>query len=46
MAARTHGALLRPLGDTVVMMPPLSISLDEIDLLASATEAGIRDATA
>jgi len=46
LAARTHGALLRPLGDTVVIMPPLSITLDELDLLAAATEAGIRDATA
>jgi adenosylmethionine-8-amino-7-oxononanoate aminotransferase len=46
LAARTHGALLRPLGDTVVIMPPLSITLDELDLLAAAAEAGIRDATA
>ena len=45
LAARKHGALLRPLGDVVVIMPPLSITLDEIDLLAAATEAGIRDAT-
>jgi len=28
-----------------VIMPPLSISLDELDTLAAATEAGIRDAT-
>ncbi|MEX0668849.1 MAG: adenosylmethionine--8-amino-7-oxononanoate transaminase [Pirellulales bacterium] len=46
LAARKHGALLRPLGDVVVIMPPLSITLDEIDILAAATEAGIRDATA
>ena len=46
LAARRHGALLRQLGDTVVLMPPLSISLDEIDLLAAAAEAGIREATA
>jgi adenosylmethionine-8-amino-7-oxononanoate aminotransferase len=45
IAARKHGALLRQLGDTVVLMPPLSISLDEIDLLATAAEAGIREAT-
>jgi adenosylmethionine-8-amino-7-oxononanoate aminotransferase len=45
LAARKHGALLRQLGDTVVLMPPLSISLDEIDQLAAAAEAGIRDAT-
>jgi len=46
LAARRHGALLRQLGDVVVIMPPLSISLDEIDLLAAATEAGIRSVTA
>ncbi|MCE9629965.1 MAG: adenosylmethionine--8-amino-7-oxononanoate transaminase [Planctomycetia bacterium] len=46
LAARRHGALLRPLGDVVVIMPPLSITLDELDALAAATEAGIREATA
>ena len=40
------GTLLRPLGDTVVIMPPLCISLDEIDQLTAAAEAGIREATA
>jgi adenosylmethionine-8-amino-7-oxononanoate aminotransferase len=46
IAARKHAALLRQLGDVVVLMPPLSITLDEIDLLAAAAEAGIREATA
>jgi adenosylmethionine-8-amino-7-oxononanoate aminotransferase len=46
LAARKHGALLRPLGDTVVIMPPLSITLEELDALAAATDAGIREATA
>ncbi|MEI6240101.1 MAG: adenosylmethionine--8-amino-7-oxononanoate transaminase [Planctomycetia bacterium] len=45
LAARTHGAILRQLGDTVVLMPPLCITLDEIDRLAAAAEAGIRAAT-
>ncbi len=45
LAARAHGALLRPLGDTVVIMPPLCVTLDEIDRLADAAEAGIRAAT-
>ena len=45
LAARKHGALLRQLGDTVVLMPPLSITLDELDQLAAAAEAGIREAT-
>lgn len=45
LAARKHGAILRQLGDTVVLMPPLCITLDEIDRLAAATEAGILAAT-
>ncbi len=35
-AARKRGALLRPLGDVLVVLPPLSISLQEIDDLLSA----------
>lgn len=33
--AREYGVLIRPLGDVVVLMPPLSISGEEIDLLVS-----------
>jgi len=44
-AARRHGALLRPLGDVVVIMPPLSVSDAELDCLAAAAAAGIRAAT-
>lgn len=43
--ARNYNVLLRPLGDVVVIMPPLTISLDEIDILAEATEKGILEAT-
>ena len=32
-AALEHGVLIRPLGDVVVLMPPLSITPDELDLL-------------
>jgi adenosylmethionine-8-amino-7-oxononanoate aminotransferase len=46
LAARQHGVLLRQLGDVVVIMPPLCVTLDEIDRLAAAAEAGIRAATA
>ena len=46
LAARKYAALVRPLGDVVVIMPPLSITLDELDTLAAAVEAGIREATA
>ncbi|MBI5894376.1 MAG: adenosylmethionine--8-amino-7-oxononanoate transaminase [Deltaproteobacteria bacterium] len=30
MEARKHGLIIRPLGDTIVIMPPLSITTDEI----------------
>jgi adenosylmethionine-8-amino-7-oxononanoate aminotransferase len=46
LSARKHGAILRQLGDVVVIMPPLSITLDELELLATATEHGILEATA
>lgn len=41
MEIRKHGVILRPLGDVVVAMPPLAISLDEIDLLFEALEKSI-----
>lgn len=41
-AALRHGAILRPLGDVIVIMPPLVVSAAELDQLATATEAGIR----
>jgi adenosylmethionine-8-amino-7-oxononanoate aminotransferase len=45
MAARKEGVMLRPLGDVIVLMPPLSVSLDELDLLFTATEKAIRIVT-
>ncbi len=45
MAARKYGVIVRPLGDTVVLMPPLSSSLEELDLLLDAVGKGIQDAT-
>ena len=36
-AAMEHGVLIRPLGDVVVLMPPLSITEDELDLLTGVT---------
>lgn len=41
MAIRKQGVILRPLGNVVVWTPPLSITEQEIDLLASATRAAI-----
>jgi adenosylmethionine-8-amino-7-oxononanoate aminotransferase len=40
--AREKGVFLRPLGDVIVLMPPLSVTLDEIDLLVDAVAHGIR----
>ncbi len=40
---RGHGVLLRPLGDVVVWMPPLSIRPDELRLLETATLAALDD---
>lgn len=42
-AARDHGVFLRPLGNVLVFMPPLSITDDEIDVLFDAAEASIRE---
>lgn len=39
--ARTQGVLARPLGNVLVILPPLSISLDDLDRIAFALEAGI-----
>jgi adenosylmethionine-8-amino-7-oxononanoate aminotransferase len=43
--ARKHGALLRPLGNVLVVMPPLVVSLEELDRIVAALEAGIEAAT-
>jgi adenosylmethionine---8-amino-7-oxononanoate aminotransferase len=40
-AAKQHGVLLRPLGNVVVLMPPLSMSRREADHLVAALERGI-----
>lgn len=43
--ARTLGVLLRPLGDVIVIMPPLSVSLDELDRIMLAVGRGIESAS-
>jgi len=45
MEARKEGVMLRPLGDVIVLMPPLAVSLEELDLLFDATEKAIRKVT-
>jgi adenosylmethionine-8-amino-7-oxononanoate transaminase len=44
-AARKSGVLIRPLGDVMVFMPPLSITAAEIDLLLNATLEAINEIT-
>jgi adenosylmethionine-8-amino-7-oxononanoate aminotransferase len=39
--ARGQGVLARPLGSVLVIFPPLSITLDELDRICTALEAGI-----
>jgi adenosylmethionine-8-amino-7-oxononanoate aminotransferase len=45
MEARKEGVMLRPLGDVIVLMPPLAVSLEELDMLFAATEKAIRRVT-
>ena len=44
-SARERGVLARPLGSVLVIMPPLSIRLDELDRICQALEAGIVEVT-
>ena len=44
-AMRRRGVILRPLGDTVVVMPPLSVSEAEIDHLTGALAECIAEVT-
>ena len=41
LEARKHGLFLRPLGNVIVVFPPLSISLEELRLLMDGIEASI-----
>lgn len=45
LRARGYGVILRPLGDVVVLMPPLSATRKEIQKIADAAYRGIREIT-
>ena len=45
LAARERGAIVRPLGDVIVLMPPLSIEPAELRRLVEITAHAIADAT-
>lgn len=44
LEARERGAIIRPLGDTVVLMPPLAINQAELERLLTITRSSIRSA--
>jgi len=46
LAARRRGAIIRPLGDVLVLMPPLSIEASELRRLVVITARAIAEATA
>ena len=46
LAARRRGAIIRPLGDTVILMPPLAIAQRDLRRLVSITAAAIAEVVA
>jgi adenosylmethionine-8-amino-7-oxononanoate aminotransferase len=46
LEARSRGAIIRPLGDVVVLMPPLAIEAAELERLVAITREAIDAATA
>jgi adenosylmethionine-8-amino-7-oxononanoate aminotransferase len=44
--ALQEGVWIRPLGNVVVIMPPLAITLEELDQICGAVEGGIRSLAA
>ncbi|WP_395750380.1 adenosylmethionine--8-amino-7-oxononanoate transaminase [Prosthecobacter sp.] len=45
LAARKHGLLTRPIGNTIVLMPPLCVTLEEIDRMVVALRGAVEDVT-
>lgn len=43
LRARAHGLILRPLGDSLLLVPPLCLSPDELTLLVEYTHRAILD---
>lgn len=43
LAARKHGLLTRPIGNTLVLMPPLCVTLPEIDRMVAALRAALKE---
>jgi adenosylmethionine---8-amino-7-oxononanoate aminotransferase len=45
LAARARGVILRPLGNVVVLMPPLSLAIEEAEMLGDVVRESIREVT-
>ncbi|MBI3785247.1 MAG: adenosylmethionine--8-amino-7-oxononanoate transaminase [Deltaproteobacteria bacterium] len=45
LEARQHGVILRPLGNVLILMPPLCIRADELDRLCNVAAAAIKTVT-
>jgi adenosylmethionine-8-amino-7-oxononanoate aminotransferase len=45
LAARDRGAIIRPLGDVIVLMPPLAMTAAELEQLVTTTAEAIADVT-
>ncbi|MEX0804016.1 MAG: adenosylmethionine--8-amino-7-oxononanoate transaminase, partial [Candidatus Binatia bacterium] len=43
--ARKRGVMIRPLGDIIILMPPLSITQDELQLLLDVVRESIQAVT-
>jgi len=46
LAARKHGLLTRPVGNTLVLMPPLCVTPNEIERMVAALRAALDEVTA
>jgi adenosylmethionine---8-amino-7-oxononanoate aminotransferase len=46
LAARKHGLLTRPIGNTLVLMPPLCVTQDEIKRMVAALRAALAEVSA
>lgn len=45
LAAKDRGLIIRPLGNVIVLMPPLSTGLNELDVIIDIIEDSIREVT-
>jgi len=45
LACRKHGLIIRPLGDVIVLMPPLSIAVTELTRMLQIVQTSIKEVT-